>query len=261
MALDVHIMITLITDFGSSEYVGALKGVIYSICPEAKVVDITNNIKKFDVRHAAFVVHSTTEYFPKGAVHCIVVDPGVGTLRRSVIVKTKDYTYIGPDNGVFTFIKNINKVYEITIPSKSKTFHGRDVFCKIAAKIECGAKIEEFGKEISEVKRLGIRQVNIEIGVIKGEIICADYFGNVITNIRMDLINKRRIKYKDLLSVKIGENRYMIRFIESYGFAEKGELVCLIGSTGYLEFAVNLGDAEKVLNVMGGEKVEIEVLL
>ncbi len=252
-------MITLITDFGDSEYVGALKGVIYSICPEAKVVDITNNIKKFDIRHAAFVVHTTTGYFPKGAVHCVVVDPGVGTGRRSVIVKTGNYTYIGPDNGVFTFIKNIRKVYEITVPSKSKTFHGRDVFCKIAARIECGAEAERFGNETQDVKRLDITESNMEMGIITGEIICTDYFGNVITNIRADLIDKRKkIKYNDVLQVKINTARYTVRFIESYGFAEKGELICLVGSAGYLELAVNQGNAEKALNVRGGEKVEIE---
>ncbi len=252
-------MITLITDFGDSEYVGALKGVIYSICPGAKVVDITHNIKRFDVRHAAFVVHSTTKYFPKGTVHCVVVDPGVGTERKSVMVKTKDHTYIGPDNGVFTFIKNIDEVYEITIPSKSKTFHGRDVFCKIAAKIECGSKAEEFGKKTSDVKRLEITTSSMENGMIIGEVIYADHFGNVITNIMADLISEGGTKYNDVLQVKIGGAGREVRFVESYGFAGKGEVVCLIGSAGYLEFAVNRGSAEKALNVRGDEKVMIKV--
>jgi hypothetical protein len=249
-------MITLTTDFGSSEYAGTMKGVIYSICPRATIVDITHGIKKFDIRHAAYVLHSSAPYFPKGTVHCVVVDPGVGTKRKGVIIKTKEYIYVGPDNGVFSLVEGIEKVIEIASQAKSKTFHGRDVFAPVAAKLACGAGIEEFGKEIKSIKGI-IGEAKIEKNAISGEVICIDSFGNVITNICEKLVKKGKIKHNNFIDLRMKGKKHRIKFVESYGFAAKNELTCLIGSAGYLEAAVNQGDAGRLLCVKGGEKVEV----
>lgn len=249
-------IITLTTDFGESEYVGAMKGVIYSICPEARVVDITHGIRKFDVRHAAYVVYTAAPYFPMGTIHCVVVDPGVGTRRRGVIVKTKEHLFIGPDNGCFSFLTNTKKIIEIAKPSKgvSRTFHGRDVFAPIAAKLACGCGIEEFGREIKDVKKLEVKRAAREGDAVVGEVLCIDSFGNAITNIRTELL---KLGYGEVARLKVGEKEMSARFLESYGYADDKELIALIGSAGFLELAVNKGSASDTLLLKGGEQVVI----
>ncbi len=250
-------MITLTTDFGDSEYVGAMKGVIYSICPEAKIVDLTHNIRKFDIRHAAYVLSTAYRYFPKDTIHVVVVDPGVGTSRRGVIIRTEDFFFVGPDNGVFSLIGGIEEVYEITFESKSKTFHGRDVFAPIAAKIECGSKPAEFGTLTKDIEKIGFNKVKMKNGNIEGEVFCIDYFGNVIMNIKREDLSRIGIEFDVSFFLEIKKREYELRLLESYGFAEEGELCCLFGSGGYLEAAVNQGDASEFLGVKGGEKVRI----
>lgn len=247
-------IITLTTDFGDSEYVGAMKGVIYSVCPKARVVDISHWVRKFDVRHAAYVVHSTTPYFPKGTIHCVVVDPGVGTERRGLIVKTKEHLYLGPDNGVFTFLTDVQKIIEIKQEPKSRTFHGRDVFAPIAAKLSCGYEIEEFGEEVKELKRLNIRQAYEEEGALVGEVLCIDAFGNAITNICAELLN---LGYGEAAKVKVGKKNLKARLLKSYGYGEDGELIITVGSSGFLELAVNKGSASAALGLEGGEEVVV----
>ncbi|MFQ6105706.1 MAG: S-adenosyl-l-methionine hydroxide adenosyltransferase family protein [Candidatus Hydrothermarchaeaceae archaeon] len=247
-------IITLTTDFGNSEYVGAMKGVIYSLCPDAKVVDITHEIRKYDIRRAAYILSSFAEEFPPGTVHCVVVDPGVGTKRKGVIVKTSRQVYVGPDNGVFSLVKGIEKVFEIPRKAKSKTFHGRDIFAPVAAEIACGSNVEEMGKEVKGVRRI-IGDVKVKGNKITGEVICTDSFGNVITNIKSEMLDK---EYGALIKIKVGGREYEMQLVESYGFAGGNEMICTIGSQGYMEIAVNMGDAGKNLSVDRGEKVEVE---
>ncbi|MBU2560344.1 SAM-dependent chlorinase/fluorinase, partial [archaeon] len=147
-------IVTLTTDFGTGEYVGAMKGVIYSGYPDVKIVDITHDIEKFNVRQAAAVIYSSCPHFPEGTVHVVVVDPGVGTKRRGVIVRAGGHYYIGPDNGIFSLIEGVERVIEIKAEPKSSTFHGRDVFAPVAAKIACGANPSDFGDEIDDVNRI-----------------------------------------------------------------------------------------------------------
>ncbi len=250
-------IITLTTDFGESEYVGAMKGVILSIAPEARVVDITHRIRSFDVRHAAYVVKSVCPYFPRGSIHVVVVDPGVGTARRGVAIETKDYYYIGPDNGIFTFVSDIKRVVELKLEAKSKTFHGRDVFAPVAARLAKGEDIGSFGEEIADIVRLPIQEASLRGEVIEGEVLCIDVFGNVITNIPQSMLAKANINYGDRICVKLEDRKLEMFFLESYGFARKGELLALVGSEGYLEIAVNQGSASRRLGLKGGEKVKI----
>lgn len=250
-------MITLTTDFGTSEYVGAMKGVIYSICPTAAIVDITHAISKFDIRRAAYIVYSACKYFPKETIHVVVVDPEVGTKRRGIIVDAGKHVYIGPDNGVFTLIGDTKRVFEISLKSKSKTFHGRDIFAPIAAKLACGAKIEEFGKKSSGIKKIEFREVKIRKREISGEVMCIDGFGNAITNIKKEAVDSAGIKYGDALTLKVKGKKQKIKFLESYGFANKGELISLIGSENFLEIAVNQGNAGRKVGIKGGEAVEV----
>ncbi|WP_457554361.1 SAM hydrolase/SAM-dependent halogenase family protein [Candidatus Pyrohabitans sp.] len=250
-------IITLTTDFGGSEYAGAMKGVILSIAPHARVVDITHNIRSFDVRHAAYVVKSVCPYFPRGSIHVVVVDPGVGTPRRGIAIETRDYYYVGPDNGVFTFVEDIKRAVELRLKARSRTFHGRDVFAPVAARLARGEAIESFGEQVEEIVRLPIAEAKLLEDKIRGEVLCVDVFGNVITNIPEQLLARANINYGDRIRIRLGARKLEVPFLQSYGFAREGELLALVGSEGYLEVAVNRGSASAELGVKGGEKVEI----
>jgi hypothetical protein len=252
-------IVTLITDFGDSEYVGEVKGVIYSICSKARVVDITHGIRKYDVRHAAHVIATATPYFPRGSIHLTVVDPGVGTARKAVIVRTFEHVYIGPDNGCFSFLEGIEKIIEIAPPGEAEevasTFHGRDLFARIAGKLACGYDIEDFGSEVKSLNNLGVLKPKVEEGGIRGEVLCVDSFGNVITNINSGLL---KLGYGEIIKVILEHKELKMPFLKSYGYAKKGELLAVIGSSGYLEFAVNRGSAAASLGVEGGERLLIK---
>ncbi len=251
-------MIALITDFGDSAYVGAVKGVIASLCPQAKVVDVTHGIRKFDVRHAAYELSAVEEYFPEGTIFCVVVDPGVGTERRGVIVEAGGKLYVGPDNGAFSLVRGVERIYEIRAVPKSATFHGRDVFAPTCARLECGASPRELGVEAKDLTKLAFREVSVEKGSVAGEVWIIDNFGNAITNIREEDLRKAGIGIGDSLALRIKRRARRTRMLRSYGFAKEGELICVVGSAGYLEMAVNRGSAAKALGLKGGEEVSIK---
>lgn len=250
-------LVTFLTDFGDSAYVGAMKGVIASICPEARIVDITHGIREFDVRQAAYELYAAAAFFPKGTVHCAVVDPTVGAARRGVIVETKDYFFVGPDNGIFTFIEGIKCVYELKSDATSYTFHGRDVFAPAAARLACGKKPSALGKKVSGIKRIPMRKVLAKDGRVSGEVISIDRFGNIITNIRGEDVEEAGIGYGKTITITLKDRSRKAEMVKSYGFARKGGLVCVIGSAGYMEVAINQGDASAALRVSGGEEVRL----
>ena len=242
-------MITISTDFGYEDhYVGVMKGVIYGINPRALIVDITHGIKRHDVRHASYILRSIIDYFPE-SVHVFVVDPGVGTSRRGIVAKLDRGYFVGPDNGILTLVKDrVEKVWEITMRGESMTFHGRDIFAPMAAWVDIG----EFKnlREINDFHTYTITEPKREGGNIVGEVIHIDRFGNVITNILPDMIeDAKTVKWKN----------YEMKIVLSYGFAKKGELIALINSENFLEFAINQGSASEKLNLKPGDKILIEI--
>ena len=242
-------IIAIMTDFGYSEYVGIIKGVILKINPFVNIVDITHGIEKFDIRQAALVLYSSYKYFPHGTIFLVVIDPGVGTERRGVIIKTRDYYFIGPDNGIFSLVENVEKVIEIDheLFNASYTFHARDIFAPIAAYISKGACLRDFGKESKDIVRV-LNLAKKRGRKIYGEIVYFDDFGNAITNIPSKFLN---IKYGESLRLIKDENVYEIRFVKTYGYAREKELVCLIGSNDFVEISVNKGSAKEILKKKG----------
>ncbi|MFW9958910.1 MAG: S-adenosyl-l-methionine hydroxide adenosyltransferase family protein, partial [Candidatus Odinarchaeota archaeon] len=176
-------MIVLLTDFGESEYVGIMKGVILGIAPDAHIVDLTHSISPQSVREAAWVLVNSYKYFPKHTVFVCVIDPGVGTTRDAVLVVTPDYVFIGPDNGIFhevTKATGIEHIYSIKVGSTvSSTFHGRDVFAVAAAHHHSGTPAREIGMP----KRALSESISFYLEGRTGEIVRIDRFGNIITNI------------------------------------------------------------------------------
>jgi len=260
-------IITLITDFGEGYYVAAMKGVILDICRDACLVDITHDIRSHDVLEGAFTLLCTYPYFPQKSVHVVVVDPGVGSERRGIIVATPDHYFVGPDNGVFSFVYNREPVRKvISIESQlylrgnvSPTFHGRDAFSPVAAWLALGTELEKFGEEVEDYSGATVLPVQkVEENRIEGMVIHVDKFGNVITSIS-------RKSVSELLDGKEGTPKFLLKGQEIthhysyYAQAAPGEIFALLGSSGYYEIAAKTQRAADILGVERGEKVLMEL--
>lgn len=265
--MDKNPVITLLTDFGYKDhYVAVMKGVILSICPEANIVDITHNIPKFDVRAAAYVLRATIQYFPAGSIHIAVVDPGVGTSRKEIVIRTRNYILVGPDNGVLTLaamrddIKEIRVIEnrKLTLPRTSSTFHGRDVFAPVAAHLARGVPLVEVGRAINEIELPSFAKPLVKGKTIEGEVLYVDDFGNVVLNIEEELLREVGIGCDTLLRVVFGSTTLKLKLLPSYGYAKEEEPLLLINSEGFLELAVNKGNAVKIFGLQPGVKVHIE---
>jgi S-adenosylmethionine hydrolase len=252
-------IITLTTDFGLKDhYVGAMKGVILSINSDALVTDVTHEIPPHDVFNGAFTLRNFYRYFPEGTIHVVVIDPGVGGKRKPIAVKADKNIFVGPDNGVFTFIyseSNSVKVFEISNPryilaNLSSTFHGRDIFAPAAAHLSLNVPIEDLGERVKKPVKLPIKEPEIRENEIIGEVIYVDRFGNLVTNIP-DYLSKPGSK------IYVGKN--IIKSISgSYSDVPKGELLAVIGSSGFLEISVNQGRASDVIGVEKGTVVVLD---
>ena len=260
------VIITLLSDFGLSDgYVASMKGVILSISPQTKIIDISHSIGRHDIVTAAFTLASVVDYFPDGTIHLAVVDPEVGTDRRGIIIVSHNSYFVGPDNGVLVpaaLRKGIVEVRNISNDSivrrrVSMTFHGRDIFAPAAAYMATGIEPQEIGSRIEDYVELRIPTPIIKDGVIRGQIIHEDRFGNLITNIdREDL---KKINVKNLITVELEGERMTLNLQPSYGYAEKGVLLATIGGNGLLEISVNRGDAAERTGARKGAKISISV--
>jgi S-adenosyl-L-methionine hydrolase (adenosine-forming) len=256
-------MITLTSDFGLKDpYVAEMKGVILTINPKAAIIDITHDIEKFNIRMAAFILASATPYFPEGTVHLAIVDPGVGTQRRATIIKTKKSFFVGPDNGTLILAaqsQGIEQAYQLTnpkfmLPRISSTFHGRDIFAPAAAHLEKGVQPTEFGPEIEDLIKPKFSEVKHRSGSLIGEVLHIDAFGNLITN-----INEKEILQNHFKTVNVELSRISLKltFAKAYAEAEPKEPIILIGSHGFLEIALNQGDAAEKFHVKPGDKIVV----
>jgi S-adenosylmethionine hydrolase len=240
-------MIILLTDFGQSEYVGVMKGVIYSIDCNAKIVDLCHDVSAQSIIEASWLLKNNYKYFPKGSVFCCVVDPGVGTERKALAVQTDSYYFIAPDNGLLWETlkeQNIGQIRQIPVPEDaSRTFHGRDVFAKAAARIDKGG-FEDVGEIIEEIERLELYQSGGE-----GLVVRIDMFGNIITN-----LPKRD---KNEYYVEINGKKGAMKYYPDYSTAKDNELFLIVGSCNTLEISLKNGSANDKLRVKTGEKIKI----
>ena len=240
-------MIVLLTDFGPGEYVGAMKGVIYSANADAIVVDLCHDISPQSTIEGAWILKNNYKHFPRGVVFCCVVDPGVGTERKALAVKTADYYFIAPDNGLLWETLNEQSVIctrEIPIPKHaSNTFHGRDVFAGAAASVDSG-RFEAMGRKIHEIERLEFyRAARVGIAVR------VDRFGNVVTNLpKLD---------RSAYAVRVQQRDLRMNFFTTYDAAEEDELFLIEGSCNTLEISLKNGNANDKLHVEAGTKIEI----
>ncbi len=260
-------VITLTTDFGLSDpYAAVMKGVILTINPAARLVDITHEIPAGSIFQAAAVIREAFSFFPEGTVHIGVVDPGVGGKRRCIAVEQSDHFFVGPDNGIFWPIlegQDQANVFEITekrylLPAVSRTFHGRDVFAPAAAHISRGTNPRGMGPPVADPVQLHIPKPHIRGNVLYGQVIRVDHFGNLITNIHRSDMNSFLGTGRPL--IRIGKLALReVRHI--YASAEEGEPLALYGSSYYLEIAVNAGKASEQLGLGKRRVIGMEVMV
>lgn len=259
-------LITLLSDFGLKDpYVAEMKAVILTICRQARIVDISHSIEKFNMRMGAFVLASATHYFPEGTIHVAVVDPGVGTRRRAILVETKHAFYIGPDNGLLMLAahrEEIRHAYSITnqklmLPRVSSTFHGRDVFAPAAAHLANGIPPTHFGSEIQNYAVPHFVEPLLQADRIMGEILHIDDFGNIITNIKSAELEKAGFRIKQPLSIRLSNKSFHANLCEAYGDVAPKAALALIGSHDFFEISVNQGSAAKMFDVKAGDNVVV----
>jgi len=261
-------MITLTTDFGLTEhYVGAMKGVIYSINPSAQVVDITNAVQSFDILDGAIAISQAYSYFPKDTVHVVVVDPGVGGPRRPIIANVGQYLFVAPDNGVLSLVyereervtvRHITSEHYFHQPV-SNTFHGRDVFAPVAAYLSKGVDAIKFGDEITDfVRFLAPRPKATAANSWKALVLKTDKFGNLITNIMAKDIPQIFDGSSNGFKITVGKAE-VTRLCSSYAEGAQGELVAIIGSSGFLEISTNKGAASRLAGADKGSEVAVTI--
>lgn len=253
-------LITLTTDFGLQDpFVGTMKGVIAGICPDARVIDITHGVQAFNILDGAVKLWQAARYFPPGTVHVAVVDPGVGSERRALLLRAGSQWFIGPDNGLLTWVLAdagadvavwLLESEEHFLPGPSRTFHGRDIFAPCAAHLASGVAPENFGPAVAAGSLVQLQDLPVRVGQDRpcaGKVVLVDRFGNLLTNIRSSSL-------PDKFHVEIG-GRVIREFLENYAAGRPGEPFLIAGSAGLLEIAVTQGSAKNVLNVEAGCQV------
>jgi S-adenosyl-L-methionine hydrolase (adenosine-forming) len=240
-----------------------MKGVILGICPQARIVDITHESRAFDISEAAFTVAQAWRYFPPGTVHVVVVDPGVGTLRRPILIETGGQFFVGPDNGVFAFILSDGKpkVRAVSnakyfLEAVSQTFHGRDVFAPVAAHLAKGIPPARMGKTIEDYLRPhSLKPERTARRGWTGTILKVDRFGNLVTNF---VISEFPRVLEGPFEMTVGL-RTVNRLAANYQQFGAGEVFAIVGSTGYLEVSAGQAAAAKILGVAAGAPIELTI--
>ncbi len=260
-------IITLLTDFGTQDtYVGVMKGVIASICPQAEVVDLTHEVPPQDIATGAFLLDVSVDYFPSGTIHVAVVDPEVGSARKPVAIRTERAVFVGPDNGIFTLVLQRFKPLQMVcldnpkyhLPETSATFHGRDLFAPAAAHIANGVPLEELGTPITRLQRLPLPRVRVDWQGIRAAVVHIDRFGNAVTNLTLSDYETWRLRWdvKEEL-VRVACKEMLLPLCRTYSDVGKGQPLALFGSSGRLEVAVNRGNAAQVLKLQRGDTVRV----
>lgn len=258
-------IVTLLSDFGLKDpYVAEMKATILSISPDAKIVDISHEVEKFDVRTGAYILACAAPYFPKGTIHVAVVDPGVGTQRQPIIIQTSNGYYIGPDNGVLALAtendigpRSIHRISNrsLMLSKVSSTFHGRDIFAPAAAHLANGAKAEEFGLEIHKIEKPRFVGIIKRDNVLIGEALYIDSFGNVITNFALEKLGPLIIGTE--IKAKIKRNKLKLKLCRAYAEERKTKPLAIIGSHGFLEISMNQGNAAEFFKIKEGDRITI----
>jgi S-adenosylmethionine hydrolase len=258
-------IITLLTDFGLKDpYVASMKGVMLTLNPQCTLVDITHQVHSHDIKEGAFILGQAYSNFPKGTIHLSVVDPGVGSPRKPILIVTKNHFFVGPDNGLFTIALKAETVKQAVVLTNQKfflseissTFHGRDIFAPVAAYLSLGVKPTSFGPSINSWREISFPDPAMRQGKLIGETVHVDAFGNVVSNIdRKSLLQFSKGRP---FIIKIGK-RIMRGLKKGYWEGKKDEPIALFGSGGLLEISMREGSAQKALKIRTGDTVTVQL--
>jgi len=255
-------VISLTTDFGLRDwFVGTMKGVIARLAPETRVIDLTHDLGPGEIHAAAFALNAGYRYFPKKTIHVVVVDPGVGGPRRGLAVRTRDYTFVGPDNGVLSLALKREDLREIRVLTEpdyflrpvSRTFHGRDIFAPVAAHLSCGVPLRRLGPAVSDLTRLDWPEPSREPDGVSGEVVYVDRFGNGITNLPGEFAEGLRGGKCIVQSRRLR----ICALAEFYQAVPRNQGVAVVGSSGLVEIAVNGGSAQAQMGLRIGTRVRL----
>ena len=271
--------IVLLTDFGTTDpFVGIMKGVLAGITPQNQTIDLTHEVPPGNIQRGAFTLWQSLSYFPEGSVFLVVVDPGVGTQRGPIILKTRGYTFVGPDNGLFTFIledpyqawKLQNPRFALSNPGM--TFHGRDIFAPAAGYAALGTPGPEFGEPIQDLVRIPLPKLKFSApGEIRGQILHADHFGNLLTSLgSFTPIDNQHFRFSSWIGsgikteIDISQANLhlpsgkLLSWASTFGQIPEDDCAFILGSSGLLEIAANRKSAADLLQLRGGEKISLQ---
>ena len=257
-------IITLLTDFGVQDaFVGIMKGVILGIAPSTQIIDLSHEVPPQNILAGALLLRSAVRHFPTGSIHVAVVDPGVGSSRKGIIVETPDGFFVGPDNGLLSLSvpeERISRITHLTntdyfLDQPSHTFHGRDIFAPVAAHLAQGVSPEQFGLQLSALERLNPPAPMKNEQTLTGTVLYIDHFGNAITNISTTDIHPFSTQQ---LWVSI-EAHQLGQLVSTYANVEEGAPAVLINSWGQIEIAIRNGSAAQELSLQPGSLVEIHI--
>ncbi|MGH9573376.1 MAG: SAM hydrolase/SAM-dependent halogenase family protein [Candidatus Acidiferrales bacterium] len=259
-------IITLTTDYGINDHlVGSMKGVILNINPEVMLIDITHGVMSHDILDGAITIGQAYRYYPPKTVHVVVVDPGVGTPRRPILVAADQHYLVGPDNGVFSAVYDQTEALHVwNLTSEhyfrqpiSNTFHGRDIFAPVAAWLTKSWQSSAFGEPITDFVRFSLPKPKADGNTIKGVVLKIDHFGNLMTNLTPD--NAAALFAENaIFTLRVG-NGAVSKIVPTFAGGAAGEAVAVLGSSGYLEIAVNRGSAARTLAAARGAEVTVEL--
>lgn len=251
--------IALLTDFGTRDwYVACVKGVILTICPRARLVDVTHEVPPFNMVAGAFILAQAASWFPQGTIFVCVVDPGVGTARRVLAAQADGRLFVGPDNGLLSLVLGratrprvvhaTNRAY--WLPQVSHTFHGRDIMGPVGAHLAHGVPLSRLGRPAASFHPLPVPSLRRAANRVTGSVIYIDHFGNLMTNLPSSLLVRQR-------HARLAYQSRRCPVVPSYGAGKAGALVAVAGSTGYIELAVRNGSAAARCRARVGERVAL----
>ncbi|MCS7117981.1 MAG: SAM-dependent chlorinase/fluorinase [Thaumarchaeota archaeon] len=258
--------IGFLSDYGSRDpYVGEVKAVLVGRCPDAVVIDITHEVEPFNVLQGAFLLYTSYRFFPRGTIFLAVVDPGVGTGRRGVVVKTRNYWFVGPDNGLLypsAFEDCLEECYEIRLTSYPRyggeTFHGRDVFAPVVGSLASGLIPDLIPLRPEELVKLELEGPSVSEGEVVAKVLHVDRFGNCVTNVSLTSL-PTWMEFGSRYRVEVGMRGVEAPLVRAYGSVGVGDFLLTFGGTGYLELSVNRGSAASELGLRPGDAFRIRM--
>jgi S-adenosylmethionine hydrolase len=260
-------VVTLLSDFGLRDgYVAQMKGTILDSCPSAVITDISHDIERHNIPMGSFILETTAPYFPKGTIHVAVVDPGVGSARKPIVIECETATFVGPDNGLMARASEklgLKSIYEIREKEfqrtpVSSTFHGRDIFAHTAGLIASGRKPKEVGPKVSKIEKLNLTRPKLSGKSVICHVLHVDVFGNVVTNVEEKMVRRIPVKLGETVEIRSWTRKLQGRHVNSYYEVGKGDIALLLGSQGFLEIGVREGSARDKLDVKSLDHLELQ---